>query len=147
MMRVLLDTNVVLDALLAREPWKQDAEAILQASRDSQFAANATSLSVANLFYVRRRFMGLEKAISGVRDCLDGFEILPVDRSTLFAALALPGKDFEDNIQIVAAVEAGLDALVTRNPADFTACPLPVWSPQELLAKLAGSGVQLSDDE
>jgi predicted nucleic acid-binding protein len=136
-MRVLLDTNVVLDALLGREPWKDDADAILQASRESKFSAYVTSLSVANLFYIRRRLMGLEKAQSGVRQCLDGFEILPVDRRILEAAIAMPSSDFEDNIQMVAAVEAALDAVVTRNPADFAACTLPVLTPQQLLAKLA----------
>jgi hypothetical protein len=45
--------------------------------------------------------------------------------------------DTEDNLQIVAAVEAGLDAVVTRNPSDFAACPLPVLTPQELLARLS----------
>ena len=63
----------------------------------------------------------------------------PFDRSTLQAGLALPGKDFEDNLQIIAAVDAGLDAVVTRNPSDFAACPLPVLTPQQLLAKLSSS--------
>jgi predicted nucleic acid-binding protein len=137
MMRVLLDTNIVLDALLGRDPWKDDADAILLACRESKFAPYVTALSVANLFYVRRRLMGLEKARSGVRECLEAFEILAEDRGTLEAALGLPGQDFEDNIKIVAAVDAGLDAVVTRNPADFTACPLPVLTPKELLGKLS----------
>ena len=40
-------------------------------------------------------------------------------------------------LQIVVAVEAGLDAVVTRNPSDFAACPLPVLTPQELLGRLS----------
>jgi predicted nucleic acid-binding protein len=137
MMRVLLDTNIVLDALLGRHPWKDDADAILRASRELRFSPYVTALSVANLFYVRRRLMGLEKARSGVRECLDALEILGEDRSTLEAALALAGQDFEDNIQIVAAAHAGLDAVVTRNPADFAGCPLPVLTPREMLARLS----------
>jgi predicted nucleic acid-binding protein len=137
MMRVLLDTNVVLDALLGRQPWKDDADAILHASRESKFTPYVTALSIAILFYVRRRLMGVEKARSGARECLDAFEVLPEDRSTLERALALPGRDFEDNIQIVAATDAGLDAIVTRNPVDFAACPLPILSPQQFLERLS----------
>ena len=136
-MQVLLNTNILLDVLLERIPWEAEAAAILQASREARLTSNVTTLSVANMFYVARRHAGQEKAIRAVHDCLEVCIVLAVNRRTLEAALALPGKDFEDNIQIVAAVEAGLDAIVTRNPADFAACPLPVLTPQELLARLA----------
>ena len=137
-MRVLLDTNILLDILLKRLPWEAEAVAIWRASEESRLISNVTSLSVANMFYVARRHAGQEKAIRAVHQCLQVCNILPVDRSTLQAGLALPGKDFEDNLQIVAAVDAGLDAVVTRNPSDFAACPLPVLTPQQLLARLSG---------
>jgi predicted nucleic acid-binding protein len=137
-MRVLLDTNILLDVLLKRLPWEAEALAIWQASEESRLMASVTSLSVANMFYVARRHAGQEKAIRAVHQCLQVFNILPVDRGTLQAGLVLPSKDFEDNLQIVAAVEAGLDAVVTRNPSDFAACPLPVLTPQELVVKSSG---------
>ena len=141
-MRVLLDTNILLDVLLRRIPWEAESTAIFQASEESRLTSAVTSLSVANMYYVARRHSGREKAIEAVRQSLKVCEILSVERDTLHGALALPGKDFEDNIQIVAAVEAAVNALVTRNAADFTACPLPVWTPQELLAKLSASEAQ-----
>jgi len=52
-------------------------------------------------------------------------------------ATTLPGSDFEDNLQIACAVEARLDAIVTRNPKDFAGSPVPVLTPAELLALLA----------
>jgi predicted nucleic acid-binding protein len=52
-------------------------------------------------------------------------------------ATTLPGSDFEDNLQIACAVEAKLDAIVTRNPKDFADSPVPVLTPTELLALLA----------
>jgi predicted nucleic acid-binding protein len=136
-MQVLLDTNILLDVLLKRLPWEAEATAIWQASEEFRLVSSVTSLSVATMFYVARRHSGLEKAFHAVHECLQVCKILPIDRGTLQAALALPGKDFEDNLQIVAAVEAGLDAVVTRNPSDFAACPLSVLTPQELLAQLS----------
>ncbi|HEV3446105.1 MAG TPA: hypothetical protein VG099_15800, partial [Gemmataceae bacterium] len=57
---------------------------------------------------------------------------------TRIDADALAGNDFEDNILLAAAVGAALDAIVTRNVADFSHSPLPVWEPVELLKPLPG---------
>jgi len=142
MMRVLLDTNVVLDVLLNRLPWEAEAAAILQAARDSNLTTAVTSLSIANVFYVGRRHVGLEQAWRVVRECLNTLEILPVDAATLEAAVSLPGKDLEDSIQIAAAIQSGVDAIVTRDPAGFTVSPVPVLTPPELLAKLRNTTEQ-----
>ena len=141
-MRVLLDTNVILDAMLQRAPWCKEADAILQAAALSQVACAATTLSLAISFYVGRKVVGNTAARAAVQSYLGAFTILPVDRQTLIDADALPGKDFEDNILIAAAVTAALDAIVTRNVADFTHSPIPVWEPAELLKRIpsAGSG-------
>jgi hypothetical protein len=48
----------------------------------------------------------------------------------------LPGRDFEDNVQVACALIAGLGAIVTRNSADFVAAPVPILSPAELLTRL-----------
>ena len=61
-----------------------------------------------------------------VRKYLSGFTILPIDKQTLLDADGLAGNDFEDNIMIAAAVAVSLDAIVTRNVADFAHSPIPV---------------------
>src|SRR5438477_520218 len=71
-----------------------------------------------------------------VRKCLGALVILPVEKHTLLAADAMAGNDFEDNILIAAAVNAAVDAIITRNVADFSQCPIPVWEPAELLRTL-----------
>jgi hypothetical protein len=72
-----------------------------------------------------------------VRICLKAFEILAVDAQTVAAADALPGADFEDNLQMAAAVQANVDAIVTRDPAGFAMSPVPVLSPADLLKQLS----------
>ena len=138
-MRVLLDTNIVLDALLRRNPWHGDADAILQAADRREIVCAFMTLSIANLFYVGRRFVGTIQARTDIRICMHRFEILALDRQILLDADALPGNDFEDNIQIAAAVTAGVNGIVTRDPKGFTHCPMPVWSPAELLEQLPRS--------
>ena len=136
-MRVWLDPNVVLDALLRRPPWHAEAATIVDASEQGRLVCAVVSLSIANLFYIGRRIVGLPQARRDVRICLQTFEVLPVDRGTLEAADVLPGSDFEDNIQIAAAVAAAVDAIVTRDPAGFSASPVTVLTPAQLLALLA----------
>ena len=138
-MRVLLDVNVLLDAMLQRPPWHQDADAILQAAALGQLTCATTPLSLATIFYVGRKVVGTAAARAAVRKYLVAFTILPIDKQVLLDADALAGNDFEDNILIAAAVSASLDAIVTRNGADFSHSPIPVWTPSELLARLAAT--------
>jgi predicted nucleic acid-binding protein len=140
-MRVLLDTKVLLDSTLQRAPWHKEADAVLQAAALGQVSCAATTLSLATVFYVGRKAVGTAAARAGVRKYLASFAILPIDKQSLLDAHALPGNDFEDNIMIAAAVAASLDAIVTRNVADFAHSPIPVWEPAELLKRLAAASL------
>lgn len=136
MKRLQVDTNILLDVLLSRLPWKAEADAILAAFRDGRLAVVVSALTIANAFYVGRRSVGTSAARAWVRDCLDAFEIVPVDRAILEAADQWPGSDFEDGIQIASAIAAKVDAIVTRDPKGFAGSPVPVLSPVELVAQL-----------
>ena len=135
-MRVLLDTDVLLDSLLQRPPWHVESDEILRRAAGSEVHLAVVSLSLANLFYVGRRIVGAERARAEVRRVIMTFDVLSVDRQTILDADALPGADFEDNIQIAATKSANLDAIVTRNTQDFSASTIPVWTPSELLGHL-----------
>ena len=135
-MRILLDTNVVLDVLLKREPWQADASAIWRAVDDGAIIAYLTASSVTDIFYVARRLTDINRARQSVQVCLDAFSIGAVDRSTRERAQALSGSDFEDNVQIACAELNGMDAIVTRNPADFEGTTIAIWSPADCLKQL-----------
>lgn len=126
---MLLDMNVILDSMLQRPPWHSDADAILHAAGQGEVTCAVTALSIANLFYIGRRIVGTDQARTDVRTCLSTLQVLAVARQVLVDADALAGSDFEDNIQIAAAVATGLDAIVTRDPSGFSHAPIPVWSP------------------
>ena len=135
-MRVLLDTNILLDVLLNRAPWVTDSSAIWGACDDGRIVGYVPASAMTDIFYIARRAVDLPTARIAVGLCLSAFEICPIDRQTLEQAATLPGSDFEDNVQLVSASIAGLDAIVTRNPSDFMAAALPILTPAALLAQL-----------
>src|SRR4051812_45087241 len=120
-MRVLLDTNVVLDLLLVREPWRIQAEAIAQAGADGRIVAHVGASSITDIFYISRRLVGAEQARRIVQACLDTLQILDATRELLDAAERRAGDDFEDNLQVECAIAAGLDAIITRDTTGFDA--------------------------
>jgi predicted nucleic acid-binding protein len=135
-MRCLLDTNVVLDVLLKREPWADDVSRLWQANDEGRIVAHIAASSLTDIFYVARRIVGLPAAHAAVQLCLTAFEICPVERQTLEAAVTLSGSDFEDNLQIACASQMHLDAIVTRDPQDFKYSPIRALTPAEALAQL-----------
>jgi predicted nucleic acid-binding protein len=136
-MRVLLDTNVLLDVLLKRDPWVTQSSAVWQAHDEGQIVGHVMACAIADIFYIARRLTALETARTAVHICLEAFGICAVDHQTLEQARALPGSDFEDNLQIACASLAGLDAIVTRDEKGFKAAEMPVLTPAELLTRLS----------
>ena len=102
-LRALVDTNVVLDRLLHREPWRSEAHAFWQACDNRHAIPYLSASTLTDIFYIARRVIGIEGALQAIKQCLDLFGVITVDRAVLHAALLLPGNDFEDNVQIVRA--------------------------------------------
>jgi len=117
-LRVLLDTNVVLDWLLDRKPWSDDALPLWQA-RDTRRVITYIAASIlTDIFYIARRQIGNVAALVGIDQSL-ALEVALVDKSTLLRARELPGSDFEDNVAIACAEAERLDFIITRNTDDF----------------------------
>jgi predicted nucleic acid-binding protein len=136
-LRVLLDTNVVLDVLLRRSPWLTEAESIWQASQDGRLETCITASALIDIYYITRKLVGGTQARQVVRDCLDALTILPVDEAALEQAYETGTADLEDALQIACAARASLDAIITRDPAGFAGSPIAVLSPTELTTRLA----------
>jgi predicted nucleic acid-binding protein len=139
MMRALLDTDVVLDALLRRAPFVVDSYGLWQACTAGRLEGWISAITPINVFYIARKQVGADRARQHVADLLTAFQVLPIDAAALRTAHALPMDDFEDAVQAASAAAAGLDALVTRNTRDYSAAPLPILTPAEALARLASA--------
>lgn len=136
-LRVLMDTNVVLDVLLAREPWAAQAKPILDAHDAGRVTLYLSAAVLTDIYYISRKQVGVDRAKAGASECLQRYDILSVDAALLLAALNMSGPDFEDNVQIAIAHAAGLDFFVTRNPTDYIGSPISAIEPQALATRLS----------
>ncbi|MBD1854138.1 MULTISPECIES: type II toxin-antitoxin system VapC family toxin [Leptolyngbya] len=136
-MRVLIDTNIVLDFLLQREPFSQDAELLFQAIDVGEVIGYVTATTLTDIFYISRRHTrSIEQARQAVSETLTAMMVCPVDRVVLDSAFNSGVLDFEDAVQIFSAVAQGLAAIVTRDVQGFLNSPIPVLSIQELLQQV-----------
>ena len=135
-MRVLLDTNIVLDGLLEREPFVRDAKALFQAIRSGQVEGYITATTLTDIFYIARKAKGTMVARQDVSDLLALMQVCTVDRSILEAAISSLLPDFEDAVQLACALNENLDAIITRDTQDFADADLQILSAGELLQRL-----------
>ncbi|MBE9128365.1 MULTISPECIES: putative toxin-antitoxin system toxin component, PIN family [unclassified Coleofasciculus] len=136
-MRVLIDTNVILDYLLEREPFLQDAELLFQAIGSEQVIGYVTATTLTDIFYIaRKQTQSIEQARQVISITLAVMEICPVNRAVLEVALTSGIRDFEDAVQVACAMAQNLDAIITRDTEDFSNATVPVLSVSQLLEQL-----------
>lgn len=133
-MKVLFDTNVVLDHLLEREPFADAAEQLLSLVDAGRVQGVICSTTATTIHYLATKAVGAPAAADYLRELLSIFDVACVDRDVLRAALDAGFEDFEDAVVHEAARHAGASAIVTRNVPDFARAALPVFTPVELLA-------------
>ena len=132
-MRVLFDTNVILDVLLARAPHVSPATALLDrvAAKSLDGLLGATTLTT--IHYLATKAVGPRAAQGHLRTLLGLFEVASVTRAVLTDALDLEFPDYEDAVLHEAARHVGAEAIVTRDPKGFAKARLKVYAPEELL--------------
>lgn len=131
----MFDTNVVLDVLLRREPFFEDAAKLFAQVERRNVQGHLGATTVTTLAYFMEKALGATFRIE-LRRLLELFDVATTDRNVLLRAQVSPIKDFEDAVLAEAALMAGLDAVVTRNAKDFNGASLKVLTPSELLAVL-----------
>lgn len=134
-MRVLLDSDVILDFLLARQPHFTNANAIWRAASDDLLDLFISAITPANVFYITRKATDIRVARQMIADLLETVVVCAVDGDVLRAALSSPMTDFEDAVQHASAVAAGVDVIVTQNVRDYRQATLPVLAPAEFVAQ------------
>jgi len=135
--RFLIDTNIVLDFLLQREPFFQDAEQLFQAIDAEQVVGYVTATTLTDIFYISRRHTrSVAQARQAVLETLTAMAICPIDRTVLESAFNSGLSDFEDAVQIFSTITQGLDAIVTRDVQGFLSSPVAVLSVQALLQQV-----------
>ncbi len=139
-MRVLFDTNVVLDVLLRREPHAPVAIRLFDGVAERRLDGLLGATTVTTIHYLAAKAVGRREAVRHVRTLLELFEVAAVTRPVLDAALGLEFPDFEDAVLHEAARQAGAEGIVTRDPAGYARPRLRVYTPEELLAVVEAAG-------
>jgi predicted nucleic acid-binding protein len=134
--KVLFDTNVVLDQLLEREPHVGPAEQLMSLVDAGRLEGLICSTTATTIHYLASKAVGSAAAKDYIRTLLSIFDVACVDHEVLRGALDLGFPDFEDAVIHEAARQAGAAAIVTRDGSGFARSELPVFSPAELLAAL-----------
>jgi predicted nucleic acid-binding protein len=133
-MNVYLDTNVVLDLLLARKPFDSDAESIFRLIAEKQVIAHLSAFSYGQIGYFLEKNLARVHARNRLRDIQQLTETVTVDDKIISAAIASDFTDFEDAIQFACALKVkNLYALITRNQRDFKNKEIQILSPKEFL--------------
>jgi predicted nucleic acid-binding protein len=133
-MKLLLDTNVLLDVLAARKPFYETAARIWSLAEHEDVEAFVSAISFNNVYYIVRKAGGKEKADEALRALRDLFTPIPLDAGLINQSMDAPIDDFEDAVQFHSAARRKCDYLVTRDPDGFPTSGVPVLSPQEFLA-------------
>ena len=136
-MRILIDTNVLIDYILRREPYTDDAEKIIFLCKNMQIEGCIAAHSVMNIFYILRKLMTLEKRKKFLNHISEFIAIVGIDRRKIINAVNNDRfTDVEDCLQTECAKEFSADYIVTRNVKDFQNSTIPAISPDEFLKKL-----------
>lgn len=133
-MKLLFDTNVVLDVLLDRDPHAEVAAQLLSLVDTGRLDGVLCATTVTTIHYLATRAAGESAAKRYVGELLALFDVACVDGPVLLSALGLGFTDFEDAVLHESALAFGATAIVTRNGKDFAGATLPVFDPPELLA-------------
>lgn len=132
-MKVLFDTNVLLDVLLDREPFAENASYLLSKVERSEIIGFLCASTITTIHYLITKALGPKEAIQHIQALLSLFEVAPVNRLVLENALNPKFTDFEDSVLHEAACHAGAEYIVTRDILGFKKSSIPIYTPVELL--------------
>jgi predicted nucleic acid-binding protein len=135
--KVLFDTNVVLDVLLDRQPFRDTAAQLVARVERKELTGFLGATTLTTLYYLVAKVSGKVAARATVRNLLAVFQVAAVDRQILSRAVDSPIGDFEDAVLAEAGISQVVDAVVTRDPEGFKDSRLQVLSPQQLYAALS----------
>ena len=135
-MRVIIDTNVVLDVLLARIPFVESASRVFALVEQSKIEASLCATTVTTVHYLLTQSLSRDEGRQALRGLLELFEIAPVNRPVIEEALQSKIEDFEDAVLEQAGRLAGAEAIITRNTKDFRRSSIKALDPAELLLAL-----------
>lgn len=135
-MIALVDTNVVLDVMLRREPHLTASSAVMAAVETGRCGGLLCATTITTIHYIAGRKIGRRASLESIAALMSIFGVAAVNQAVLGSALSRNMADFEDAVMHDAAIQAEANCIVTRNINDFVAAQIPVYSPDQFMAAL-----------
>jgi predicted nucleic acid-binding protein len=131
---LFIDTDVIIDFLIDRQPFSREAAIIFTLIEQKKLRGFSSSLTFSTLYYVLRKIESHNRVISKLDSLSKMVGILKVEEQTIKNALASGFPDFEDSVQYFSAVDSKkIDVIITRNIKDFKKSEIPVMTPGDFL--------------
>jgi len=132
-MKILLDTNIVLDLLLQRKPFCDDAKTIFELIESNKISGYLCATSITTIYYLISKSTDRLKADEIIENLLQLFNIADVNKNILLKSLQNNGKDFEDSVIYTSAEYFKVDFIITRDKKGFKQSNIKVKQPKEFL--------------
>jgi predicted nucleic acid-binding protein len=136
-MTILIDTNVILDILLNRQPWYTNAALIFGLSQQNKIKSYVSASAITDIFYLTQKEHGKSAAKEAVKRILQVFYPATVTDRNIYQALELKWEDFEDSVQYIVGQDLSVDYIVTRNTKDFTLSSIETVTPEQFIRFIA----------
>jgi predicted nucleic acid-binding protein len=130
----LIDTNIVLDILLARAPFLVSAKKLILMMDEGNIHGYITANSITDIVYVARKTRSLDEIRRIILDLLERITVIGVDREDIISAFDLGFNDFEDALQSACSERKQIDCIVTRNKKDFSKSKVTVVDISDFIA-------------
>ncbi len=131
---LVIDTNVVLDLILAREPFVHDAIALFALAEAGQLKLILSADAISAIGYIIERNKDAQTARAAITNLLGRVQLAPLDECTVRQGLGYDFVDIEDSLVAAVVARAQAIAIITRNGKDLRGSPVPTVSPNEFLA-------------
>lgn len=134
MLNILIDTNVVLDFILHRQPFYTAAENIIETANLKIISAYVSASSVTYVYYLaRRELRDRNLALQLLKNFLKIVKVAAVSEKEIESALNLSWRDFEDAVQYSVAKSNEIDYIITRNTEDFSDSEISIVTPEDFI--------------
>lgn len=135
-MKIMCDTNIIIDVLLEREPFVEDSYQVLSLCEEHKIDGFISASSITDIYYLVRKYThSTELAYNAVGKLLEIVKVCNVTNNDVLIAFQKTAKDFEDCLVATCAKSIHCDFIVTRNKKDFEEFDIPVLTPAELLSQ------------
>lgn len=134
-MKIFLDANVILDYLTDRQPFADDAEAVVDFCVSNDNVGVISALTACNAVYILAKIIGRHLAEEKIKELISIVGLVGVAPESVSENLAANHVDFEDSVQLSEAIRWNADIIVTRDKNGFASSPIPVYTPADFVSK------------